>query len=160
MHPRSFITLIEEEFTILHRSATEAAAKYGFNSGERPFYICREVQKFRNWLAYAIRSVDLTVNGEKVSAEDAIIFAASSRSDVGPFKLLHPKLVNALSLFVRGDFDAIFGPSKLETFEKSTNTVVSTCQFDVCYFHCANSVQEHLLGERSNPNRDSAFYPN
>ncbi len=147
MYPSAFVRLVEDEYAELLRTAISLSRIYEFKEGQKPDYICIQVQKFRNWLAYAIRSVDLNYDGVSYSSEDVLAYAAMSRSRVYPFGLLHPKLASALTLFNSDEFTGIFGSERRESFEKGAEASVSVCQFRVCFAHCSKViVQDRAKG--------------
>ncbi len=136
MYATTFIKLVEDEYMNLLMESSGLKEKNGLKKGELPEYICSSVQKFRNWLTFAMRTSDIDANGVSVKAADFIIYSATGRALVQPYELLHPKLISALSLFRRDEFDELFGKGNRDRFERGTGVLVSICQFRVCYDHC------------------------
>ncbi|AKA47943.1 hypothetical protein IX51_01270 [uncultured archaeon] len=161
MYSAAFVKLVEEEYMNVLRESNSLKNQYGFTKGHFPEYICSGVQKFRNWLTMALRTADIIIDDVSVSPEDVLVHAAISRSFAQPYELRHPKLISALSLFSKDDFEAIFGVARKSMFERGTDVDVSVCQFRVCFEHCELVMRE--IGRKKSfwrPSNADAEYVN
>lgn len=101
--------------------------------------ICSHIQKFKSWLIMAIRSADIQVDSINVNPEDVIVHHATLLSRSPPFRPLHPKLVNALTIFNTPEFDDLFGIPRRMAFEHSIGHSLSSRRFFICERHCSSS---------------------
>lgn len=147
MYGSAFVKLVEDEYKSLLRNSNYIKAVEPFRTGELPEHICSEVQRFRNWLTLAVRTTEVSVGGREVDAADILIHAASSTKPGNSDELIHNELKNALTLFKKDDFEAIFGNAGRTKFESRAKVTVSECQFAVCHEHC-QLVRKLLDGQR------------
>lgn len=136
MYTSTFIKLVEDQYMNLLRESIDLRETRRFRKGELPDFICSRVQKFRNWLNYLVRTTELNADGLSLNSGDFLVYSANRKTLTEPYKPLHPKLISALSVFAREDFDSIFGKAKRELYERTTGIDLSCCNFRICYEHC------------------------
>lgn len=78
------------------------------------------VERFKKWFVGVLRNSEITCDGVRLSAEDAIVHSATKLSAVPPYKPLHPTLINIMMLFTRQEVEEIFGTSRRIALEKLT----------------------------------------
>lgn len=152
MDAKTFIRIIEDEYSNVVKESESLKLKNGFTFNEKPTYICNLVQRFRNWVIFAIRSVDLQHQGSGIAPEDAVIHAAVTHFEENSEHPVHPSLREALSVFNKEQLDAIFGETRRLILEQKTKLNFDECSYKVCHSHC-QFVKDVLFSEDDAPRK-------
>ncbi len=158
MYSVTFIRLIENEYLDLLRECSSLKKEKGFELFDKPLYICERVQKFRNWMIMAIRSSEVTRDGEPLRPEDVIVEAAITKTSSTPSEPVHPNLISALTLFEKTDLDGIIGEKRRLMLEQAMGQKIDKCKFEICFSHC-EFVRKEIMPVRKEQSYDGDASP-
>lgn len=137
----TFIRMVEAEYKDIVKEAQSLKNEEEQFVLERPYFLCKLVEKFKKWLLMAMRTVNVEDGAEGISPEQALVETVTESEGEG-MQVQHHEIEEVLTLFDRDDFISLFSESARESIERAGRIKITKCTFRECYPFCKNFFED------------------